>query len=128
MALQWGAMSDPRVYFAAERTLLAWIRTGLTIMGLGFVVARFGLFLAVLTAATPDHRLPQVHWHSSALGIALVLVGAASILGALVNHRAHVGVLPPEDVPHEALHSLAAWVAGAVALTGFLLAAYLAVS
>jgi uncharacterized membrane protein YidH (DUF202 family) len=35
----------PRVYLAVERTLLAWIRTGLDMMGFGFVVARFGLFL-----------------------------------------------------------------------------------
>ena len=33
-------LSDPRVFFAAERTLLAWVRTGLTIMAFGFVVAR----------------------------------------------------------------------------------------
>jgi putative membrane protein len=33
-------------YLAAERTFLAWIRTGLALMGFGFVVARFGLFLA----------------------------------------------------------------------------------
>jgi putative membrane protein len=35
-------------YLAAERTLLAWIRTGLALMGFGFVVARFGLFLQQL--------------------------------------------------------------------------------
>ena len=37
-------------YLAAERTLLAWIRTGLALMGFGFVVARFGLFLQQLQA------------------------------------------------------------------------------
>ncbi len=42
---------DPRVRFAAERTLLAWMRTGLALMGLGFVVARFGLFLREIAAA-----------------------------------------------------------------------------
>ena len=42
-------MGDPRVYFAAERTLLAWIRTGLTVMAFGFLVARFGLFLRLVT-------------------------------------------------------------------------------
>ncbi len=35
-------------YLAVERTFLAWIRTGLALMGLGFVVARFGLFLQTL--------------------------------------------------------------------------------
>ena len=38
--------ADVRDYFAEERTFLAWIRTGLALMGFGFVVARFGLFLA----------------------------------------------------------------------------------
>ena len=41
---------DPRTRFAGERTLLAWVRTGLAMMGFGFVVARFGLFLRELEA------------------------------------------------------------------------------
>ena len=45
------ALSD---YLAAERTLLAWIRTGLALMGFGFVVARFGLFLQQLQAVAED--------------------------------------------------------------------------
>jgi len=47
-------------YLAAERTLLAWIRTGLALMGLGFVVARFGLFLQefqVAQHAGPAHPI-----------------------------------------------------------------------
>ena len=39
---QKASLSD---YLAAERTQLAWIRTGLALMGFGFVVARFGIFL-----------------------------------------------------------------------------------
>ncbi len=41
---------DPRIYMAAERTFLAWIRTGIAFMGFGFVVARFGLFLREIAA------------------------------------------------------------------------------
>ncbi|MBK8025173.1 MAG: DUF202 domain-containing protein [Chloroflexi bacterium] len=51
-------LEDPRVYFAAERTLLAWIRTGITTIGLGFVVAKFGLFLRYIAPhdTMPAHK------------------------------------------------------------------------
>jgi Domain of unknown function (DUF202) len=38
-------LDDPRVYFAAERTLLAWQRSAVAFIALGFVVERFGLFM-----------------------------------------------------------------------------------
>jgi putative membrane protein len=44
-------IDDPRTYFAAERTFLAWIRTGLGLMGVGFAVARFGFFLREIRGA-----------------------------------------------------------------------------
>ena len=37
--------ATPRDFVAVERTFPAWIRTGLDLMGLGFVLARFGSFL-----------------------------------------------------------------------------------
>ena len=46
------ALNDPRVFFTAERTLLAWTRTSLTLMAFGFVVERFGLFIQMLL---PQH-------------------------------------------------------------------------
>ena len=75
------SLDDPRVYFAAERTLLAWIRTGITIIGLGFVVAKFGLFLRFIrTLTAPD--LPRGWsplfplWITSTLALGgLLLIG-----------------------------------------------------
>jgi putative membrane protein len=44
-------LNDPRVLFAAERTLLAWNRTGPSLMAFGFVIERFGLFLRYISTA-----------------------------------------------------------------------------
>ena len=78
------AERDPRVYFAAERTLLAWIRTGLAMMGFGFVVARFGLFLREMAAVSD----PVSTRGSGSLiaGTALVLLGVSVNIYAAISH------------------------------------------
>ncbi|MFZ1887771.1 MAG: DUF202 domain-containing protein [Candidatus Binataceae bacterium] len=63
-------------YLAAERTFLAWIRTGLALMGFGFVVARFGLFLREIAMTTHAHPLEPTGM-SLWGGIALLLSGVA---------------------------------------------------
>jgi putative membrane protein len=118
-------MSDPRVFFAAERTLLAWVRSGLTMMAFGFVVARFGLFLGLLSVSNPSGATHH-NWISSTLGVALVLLGAAVILGALYNHRLYVRTLPSEDIPRLVMPWLTSFLSATLAVIGFLLAAYLA--
>lgn len=81
-----GNAIDPRVRFAAERTLLAWIRTGLALMGFGFVVARFGLFLREIAAVHQDPIAESVGW-SRWIGTALVILGISTLLLAGVQHR-----------------------------------------
>ncbi len=63
-------------YLAAERTLLAWIRTGLALMGFGFVVARFGLFLQQLRVIEPSSHVSS-YGFSIWLGTALIAAGVA---------------------------------------------------
>jgi putative membrane protein len=72
---------DPRMYLAAERTLLAWIRTGLALMGFGFVVARFGLFLREIRSVATDIPVRSSGfslWTGTALVLIGVIVNAAS--------------------------------------------------
>lgn len=116
---------DPRVFFAAERTLLAWIRTGLTVIALGFVVARFGLFLALFSGREYAH---DPHGWSGLLGVVLVVAGALAMLGALHNHRTYLRQLPQHDIPQIALPWLSSVVTLAVACFGLLLAVYLALA
>lgn len=118
--------SDPRVFFAAERTLLAWVRSGITVMALGFVVAKFGMFLTLLSASSPT--LSQLHQNnglSNVFGIVLVIIGAAITLGAQLNHHLYVKTLPPQDVPKLAITWLASLLTVSIAFVGVLLATYL---
>lgn len=75
---------DPRVALAAERTLLAWIRTGIALMGFGFIVARFGLFLRELTAVSAHANGGGSN--ASTTGVALVGAGIAVNVWASIRH------------------------------------------
>jgi putative membrane protein len=76
---------DPRVRFAAERTLLAWLRTAIGLIGLGFVVARFGIFLRGLAEARGGSNVHSTGL-SLMLGTALVIMGVLLIILAGLQH------------------------------------------
>lgn len=114
---------DPRITFAAERTFLAWLRTGLALMGFGFVVARFGLFLRELTAATT--AAPPAGF-SRWFGVTLIALGVALTLSASGQH-VHV---MRRLARGEAIEPRATWLgltlAGLLCVIGALMTAYLA--
>lgn len=115
---------DPRVYFAAERTLLAWIRTGLAMMGFGFVVARFGLFLreiAAVHAAAP----PRQHALSLWVGVTLVILGVTINVMAAFRHWHTIRRLERGQPLRFNALSLGTIVALAVGFIGLIMAAYL---
>ena len=66
-----------RDHLANERTFLAWVRTALGLIGMGFVLARMGLFLQQLALA----NLPELrgHFHGGhefiASGVVFLLLG-----------------------------------------------------
>lgn len=76
---------DPRVetsaqhlvYFAAERTLLTWIRTSLGLIALGFVIDRFGLFLWEMA--------PESHPGMHPRGFSMWAGSGIVLLGVLMN-------------------------------------------
>ncbi|MGD1091954.1 MAG: DUF302 domain-containing protein [Bryobacteraceae bacterium] len=117
-----GAPSD---YLAAERTFLAWIRTGLALMGFGFVVARFGLFLQALQAAQPiltDRSYGLSVW----FGTALLVLGVLVTIMSTWNHVRTVRELSRGGAGLTRPSPLAISVALILAVIGLAMAIYLA--
>lgn len=118
---------DPRIFFAGERTLLAWIRTGITIMAFGFVVARFGLFLRLVAAQGVIHGKSgdSQHTISSVLGVALVMLGSGVLLFAAHQHRSFVRGLNSGDLPSKYAVGIPVVVSLLLGVLGLVLACYL---
>jgi uncharacterized protein (DUF302 family)/uncharacterized membrane protein YidH (DUF202 family) len=111
-------------YLAAERTLLAWIRTGLALMGFGFVVARFGLFLQQLQL-TQSANLGRSYGLSLWFGTALIAVGVFVNLSAGWNHVRLVRELDRGEASHSHSSHQTVAIAVLLALVGLAMAVYL---
>jgi len=118
---QAAALSD---YLAAERTLLAWIRTGLALMGFGFVVARFGLFLQQLQI---DQRVPSVQSYGLSLwfGTTLIAAGVAVNLFSGWQHLRLIRLMDLGQVTRPHVTTLALATSLFLALVGLGMAVYL---
>lgn len=115
------SMSD---YLAAERTLLAWIRTSLAFMGFGFVVARFGLFLQELRA--PLAGLPSRSSGASLwFGIALIASGVLITVFSGLHHLRLIRSLRRGESSPQHPTTLAAALVVLLTLVGIGIAIYL---
>jgi putative membrane protein len=82
-------MSDSQL--ANDRTFLAWLRTGIALFGLGFVVAKVALIVGPGTKGVSDEAL------YSGFGVLIVLCGAALVVVGYVQHTSLANALRDEE-------------------------------
>jgi len=116
-------LNDPRILFAAERTLLAWNRTSISLMAFGFVVERFELFLEIIKRE--EIKVFQRHI-SFFVGISFILLAAFIALYSIWQHKRTLDQIKPEDIPGGYNVYAGMIVNGIVGILGIALSIYLA--
>lgn len=114
-------LDDPRVLFAAERTLLAWNRTSLALIAFGFLVERAGLLTATVTQSATRPGAGLIFW----LGIAFIALGVFAAIISSRQYHAVLQTLGPAELPRGYAPRWGLIVNGAVALLGTVLIAAL---
>jgi putative membrane protein len=109
-------LDDPRVLFAAERTLLAWSRTVAGLMAFGFLIERAGVLVQGGGAARDAG-----FW----IGLAFIVLGVVLSLLSVLQYRSSVAALRPAQIPGGYWVNLSVFMSLAIGLLGLALAAYL---
>ena len=121
MTENFSGAQNPQGYLAAERTFLAWIRTGLALMGFGFVVARFGLFLREAQGFI-HLRSAQSSVFSLGSGTGLVLLGVVVLVVWAVRYRDNILRLQRGEMPRTSPSRTAMGTAAMLAVLGLAMA------
>jgi putative membrane protein len=110
-----------------ETSLLGWLRTSLALMGFGFVIARFGLFLRELAGAAqigvPSH--PWLGRVNTGAGTGLILLGVGVMLIAIRNHQRTVDQVARGELAFPPRWSLSVVICLVLCALGMGLATYL---
>lgn len=77
----------PNDYLANERTFLAWMRTSIGIMGFGFIVVKFSMFIKHITLIIDGQISLSELSNSGVIGMLLVIVGVLTAVMALINYK-----------------------------------------
>ena len=75
-----------REHLANERTFLAWIRTSIALMGFGFVIVKFTLFLKQLSLLLETSSVPS-KGYSSVIGVVMVAIGVIIAILAFLQYK-----------------------------------------
>lgn len=116
-------LQDPRVLFAAERTMLAWNRTSLALMAFGFAVERAGLLMRALLPQAASHTQPLVAF---ALGAGLILLGSMTAWYSAQQYAVVLRSLTPAEFPPGYAARWGLWVNRGLAVLGVVLIGILA--
>ena len=111
-------LKDPRVLFAAERTLLAWNRTSLSLIAFGFVVERAGLLIAAISPGTNNtEQYAFTFW----LGAAFIALGSFAAAYSARQYSIVLRTLSAAEYPSGYSARWGMVVNGVVSLLGLLL-------
>ena len=110
-----------------ETTLLVWVRTTLALMGFGFVIARFGLFLREIAQmghmSVPAH--PNLALLNGLAGTFVITLGVAVLVIAVVFHHREVDRLERGELRRPVKWSLGVILSLILAAVGMSMAVYL---
>ncbi|MEO6355178.1 MAG: DUF202 domain-containing protein [Ferruginibacter sp.] len=74
-------------HLANERTFLAWVRTSIALMGFGFVIVKFALFIKQISIALGENITPSGKGYSAIIGVIMVAFGAIITILAYARYR-----------------------------------------
>lgn len=99
---------------AAERTLMAWIRTSLALISFGFGIDQIVTVIASADAAIASNRAALAR----VTGLGFIAVGIYAIIAATLEHRRILSLIQRDDYTYHKTRSLATNVAIALILIG----------